>query len=1230
MAFFAARNLPGELHSFPFENFEQARNAALDYAYVSPLAYDYILFADADMELVVEDQGFPARLEAPGYRLIQRTDFGLTYGNTRLVRRDAGARYKGVTHEYVDVPGDVQDLRGVWYKDHASGSNRVDKFERDILLLSKALEGEPENGRYWFYLAQSYRDGGRTAEAAETYAKRAAMGGWDEEAWYARLQQARCLRDLGDEGGFLRQALAAYNQRPQRAEPLYDLARYYRERGMHEASVLFSEPGLAIPRPEEDVLFLEDFVYTAGLREEYSVAANYARDPARKDRGHAACNWLALNRDVPAAQRDLARANLFHYIEPAKAMMPSFAARPVWFTPPDGYHPTNPSVARWGDEIVLAQRCVNYTLTEDGHYRTLNDTPIHTRNFLLRLDDDLEIQSSAEILPPADMPEPAFREVVGFEDMRLFAWNDALCEQVLARLDDRTPEACRLADWRLLYPEGPRLHEKNWMPQIAGDRLQFIYLCDPTRVVDEQAQTIVETTPAIAAEQFSGGSQAIPFDRGWLALIHEIEVRDGRRYYHHRFVWFDEANVLRCVSRRFFFHQKGIEFAAGLAWHPDGRRLLVSYGIGDSEAWLGTIEADEVRRVLDDAERLPSGAPGTGRAQRPPAACHNVRAHKALESVAHGTKLADKPRFLPTGFERLVRPFWIPKADPAAPKPVAEALKSAWVPEAPAAGTELMVAGLRERMGHELDRINLKLNHPGQDKDDSRPRVVWIHHDANQQYMQWCKDQTLVDSVNCFVFVSYWQRERYLAMFDLPPERCIVLRNATEVSPDIRFWQAEPVWRCAYTSTPFRGLSVLLDAWERLSPANAELHIWSSMKLYLHDDAPYAHLYERAQSMPGVIYHGIVPNSELRAALRSIHFLVYPSTFAETSCLAVIEAMAAGCRVIVPSLGALPETVSGYARIYPSHRDPTAHAEAFSEMLASEMKRPWGGEQALSLAQQRHCAAVYDWRRRTAEWHDLIESLCDQVTSHHDVSSPTIICKSTSHTLKMHVIGFYGDGECRFGRSLDALYHILDNPEANQVTELCEIMNQEGSDKGRGWHNYTLLYHCLLGQRRHQIKTVFEVGIGTNFTDVESNMGPAGIPGASLRGWRSYFPNAEIYGADVDQRILFSEPRISTFYVNELETESIRDLWMKVPNVIFDLMIDDGLHTFEANTTFMANSFHKLAEGGIYIIEDILTEKDNLEKYDRFFHQREVDGFLIQLPSRINPYDNCIAGVQRR
>jgi glycosyltransferase involved in cell wall biosynthesis len=311
-------------------------------------------------------------------------------------------------------------------------------------------------------------------------------------------------------------------------------------------------------------------------------------------------------------------------------------------------------------------------------------------------------------------------------------------------------------------------------------------------------------------------------------------------------------------------------------------------------------------------------------------------------------------------------------------KPALTPRKSTWVPDAPAAGTELMVARLRSRLGHELDRINLKVNHPGDEPRDQRPLVIWVHHDMDQQYMQWCTDKARTALVDCFVFVSNWQRERYLNKFGLPPERCVVLRNATEVDQTPREWRRDGVWRCAYTSTPFRGLSVLLDAWQRLSPANAELHVWSSMSLYKMDDAPYKHILEKAESTPGVIYHGLAPNDELRQALRDIHFLVYPCTFAETSCLAVIEAMAAGCRVIAPSFGALPETTGGYARIYPFNPDPQEHGITFCENLAAELASPWAGDPGLSLEQQSHCASVYNWPRRLAEWRQVIEWACKQ------------------------------------------------------------------------------------------------------------------------------------------------------------------------------------------------------------------------------------------------------------
>ena len=178
-------------------------------------------------------------------------------------------------------------------------------------------------------------------------------------------------------------------------------------------------------------------------------------------------------------------------------------------------------------------------------------------------------------------------------------------------------------------------------------------------------------------------------------------------------------------------------------------------------------------------------------------------------------------------------------------------------------------------------------------------------------------------------------------------------------------------------------------------------------------------------------------------------------------------------------------------------------------------------------------------------------------------------------------------------------------------------MNQQGSDKGKQWHNYTLLYDRMFRDRRHEIRNIFEVGIGTNFTDVPSNMGAAGTPGASLRGWRSYFPNANVVGADVDKRILFSKPRISTFYVDQLQESSILNLWSKLSNISFDIIIDDGLHSFEANSMFMVKSLHKVANGGFYVLEDIVARRHNLEIFDKFFPRSRLAGWIYDFESRI-------------
>ena len=161
------------------------------------------------------------------------------------------------------------------------------------------------------------------------------------------------------------------------------------------------------------------------------------------------------------------------------------------------------------------------------------------------------------------------------------------------------------------------------------------------------------------------------------------------------------------------------------------------------------------------------------------------------------------------------------------------------------------------------------------------------------------------------------------------------------------------------------------------------------------------------------------------------------------------------------------------------------------------------------------------------------------------------------------------------------------------ITDLCLIMQEYGSDKGgpKSKHNYTTVYSALFEPIKHDVRRVFEMGIGTQNPDVPSNMvgmGETYSPGASMRGWRHYFPKAQVFGADVDGGALFEEDRIKTFQCDQTNGQSVVNLWAK-PELIrdFDVIIDDGLHEFSAGMHLMRNSLHKVLPMGYYIIEDI-------------------------------------------
>ena len=153
---------------------------------------------------------------------------------------------------------------------------------------------------------------------------------------------------------------------------------------------------------------------------------------------------------------------------------------------------------------------------------------------------------------------------------------------------------------------------------------------------------------------------------------------------------------------------------------------------------------------------------------------------------------------------------------------------------------------------------------------------------------------------------------------------------------------------------------------------------------------------------------------------------------------------------------------------------------------------------------------------------------------------------------------------------------------------LGQIFRYHGSDKSTK-HNFHLIYAHLLRGRRNEPLKILEIGLGTNNLSFKSNMGVDGTPCASVRAFRDWAPNAQVYGADVDPGILVQEERIKTYFVDQTDRASLQNL-AHIVGGDFDLIIDDGLHNPIANFNTVKELLPLLKDDGHLVVEDIYEE----------------------------------------
>jgi UDP-glucose:(glucosyl)LPS alpha-1,2-glucosyltransferase len=254
-------------------------------------------------------------------------------------------------------------------------------------------------------------------------------------------------------------------------------------------------------------------------------------------------------------------------------------------------------------------------------------------------------------------------------------------------------------------------------------------------------------------------------------------------------------------------------------------------------------------------------------------------------------------------------------------------------------GTEIAKRKLAEILDQDLLEQCQIICSRERNLDESKIRIFWCHDMPEDPESAKFRDTDWRDKFHKFVFISNWQFQRYQGMHGIPMDsKCIILESGIEPAPETCLEKSyDDKIRLVYTSTPQRGLEILVPVFEFLNENQDDIHldVFSSFKIYGWDDydKQFEPLYDQIRNNPNMTYHGFVPNTELKEYLNKAHIFAYPSIWPETSCRAMLEAMSAGLVCVHPNLGALPETSGALNVMYQFDMDKNMHGSIFAGNL---------------------------------------------------------------------------------------------------------------------------------------------------------------------------------------------------------------------------------------------------------------------------------------------------------
>jgi len=302
----------------------------------------------------------------------------------------------------------------------------------------------------------------------------------------------------------------------------------------------------------------------------------------------------------------------------------------------------------------------------------------------------------------------------------------------------------------------------------------------------------------------------------------------------------------------------------------------------------------------------------------------------------------------------------------------------------PKGGTELQHGFLDQYADKKLlDQVQITTSVPEKiPLHPTKPNILWQKNSYDQPNIApWFRQKTNHVKYDWYVFNSNWNYEKFRMMFDVPTERCHVIKNGCTSFPIRKPYKKGDPIRIIHQNTPWRGLAVLLGAMQLVKNPLIKLDVYSSTEVYgdafkAHNDERYIPLYKQAAQLPNVNYIGYRPNSYILENLNKYNIYVYPSIFEETSCISAIECMSAGLYSIVTNFGALYETCAEFPMYVTYIKDFKILSQTFA--AAIEMAAETLHEQAIQDSldmQQAFYKKYYNWNKRAMEWNNFLYNI---------------------------------------------------------------------------------------------------------------------------------------------------------------------------------------------------------------------------------------------------------------